>query len=95
LTTPEEAPISETGRIGQDAQGHESMWGYRNQTTPGHLPFSHPEENGDHCFCVDYRKLNDIIQKECFQLSKIDNVLDMLARAKWFSTMDLRDVIGT
>jgi hypothetical protein len=49
-----------------------------------------PKENGDHHFCVDYRKLNDITRKGCFPLPWVDNTLDMLAGAKWFSTLDLK-----
>jgi hypothetical protein len=39
---------------------------------------------------VDYRKLNDITKKVCLPLPWIDNNLDMLARAKWFSTLNLK-----
>jgi hypothetical protein len=26
------------------------------------------KENGDLCFCIDYRKLNDVTRKDCFPL---------------------------
>jgi hypothetical protein len=38
----------------------------------------------------DYRKLNDIARKDHFPLPQIDHTLDTLARAKWFSTLDLK-----
>jgi hypothetical protein len=41
-------------------------------------------------FCIDYRKLNNFIRKDCFPLSQIDNTLDTQAGAKWFSTLDLK-----
>jgi hypothetical protein len=39
---------------------------------------------------VDYRKLNDVTRKDCFPLPRIDDTLDTLAGAKWFSTLDLK-----
>jgi hypothetical protein len=39
---------------------------------------------------VDYSKLNDVTKKDCFPLQRINNTLDMLARAKRFSTLDLK-----
>jgi hypothetical protein len=39
---------------------------------------------------VVYRKLNDVTKKDCFPLDRIDENLDMLAGAKWFSTLDLK-----
>jgi hypothetical protein len=32
-----------------------------------------------------YRKLNDVTKKHCFSLPQMDDVLDMLAKAKQFS----------
>jgi hypothetical protein len=49
-----------------------------------------PKKNGDLCFCVDYRKLNDVTRKDCFPLPRIDDTLDTLAGAKWFPTLDLK-----
>jgi hypothetical protein len=58
-------------------------------------PWSSPvvlvrKKNGEHRFCVDYRKLNDITRIDCFPLPRIGDTLDTLAGAKWFSTLDLR-----
>jgi hypothetical protein len=47
-------------------------------------------KNGVFRFCVDYRKLNDVTKKDCFPLSRIDDNLDTLAGAKWFSNLDLK-----
>jgi hypothetical protein len=41
-------------------------------------------------FCVDCRKLNNVTKKDCFPLPRIDNTLDTLSGAKWFSTLDLK-----
>jgi hypothetical protein len=40
------------------------------------------KKNWDHCFCVECRKLSDVIRKDCFQLSRIDVTLDTIPRAK-------------
>jgi hypothetical protein len=58
-------------------------------------PWSSPDvlvrkKNGELRFCVDYRKLNDVTKKDCFPLPRIDDTLDTLAGANWFSTLDLK-----
>lgn len=40
-------------------------------------------------FCVDYRQLNKIAKKDAYPLPRIDESLDALAGASWFSTLDL------
>jgi len=40
-------------------------------------------------FCVDYRKLNNITRKNALLLARIDETLDTLSGAQWFSTLDL------
>ncbi|UYV64966.1 hypothetical protein LAZ67_3002583 [Cordylochernes scorpioides] len=40
-------------------------------------------------FCLDYRKLNDIIQPDIHPFPLIDSVLDKLSRAKIFSSADI------
>jgi hypothetical protein len=48
------------------------------------------KKTGDFRLCVDYRKLNDVTKRECFPLPRIDDTLDTLAAAKWFTTLDLK-----
>jgi hypothetical protein len=57
-------------------------------------PWSSPvvlvrKKNGELRFCMDYRKLN-VNKKGCFALPCIEETLDTLAGAKWFSTPDLK-----
>ena len=47
------------------------------------------KKNGKLRFCVDYRKLNNITKKDSYPLPRIDEMLDSLAGAKYFSTLDL------
>ena len=40
-------------------------------------------------FCVDYRKLNRVMKLDEFLLPRIDDTLDMLSGARYFSTLDM------
>lgn len=44
------------------------------------------KKDGGHRFCVDFRKLNSISKP----LPLIDDILALLGKAKYFSTLDLR-----
>ncbi|KAL2097674.1 hypothetical protein ACEWY4_006881 [Coilia grayii] len=57
-------------------------------------PFASPlvlvkKKDGSLRLCVDYRLLNARTRKDAFPLPRIEETLDMLAGARWFSTMDL------
>ena len=57
-------------------------------------PWSSPvvlvtKKDGTLRFCVDYRKLNEVTKKDSFPLPRIDDCLDTVGGAKWFSTLDL------
>lgn len=57
-------------------------------------PYSSPivlvqKKGGGIRMCVDYRQLNAKTRKDAFPLPRIEESLDALTGAKWFSTLDL------
>ena len=57
-------------------------------------PWSSPitlatKKDGSSRFCLDFRSLNEYTVKDAYPLPRIDDSLDTLSGAQWFSTMDL------
>ncbi|EXX67077.1 gag-pol fusion protein [Rhizophagus irregularis DAOM 197198w] len=47
------------------------------------------KKNGKLRFCINYKPLNDITKKDNYPLPRIDELLDSLQNAQWFTTLDL------
>jgi uncharacterized protein YjhX (UPF0386 family) len=56
----------------------------------GSLALFVPKKDGTQHLCVDYRALNVVTIKNKYPLPRIDNLMDQLRQAKFFSKIDLR-----
>ena len=87
---PRRLPMAKR-KVGEDAVA--DMY-ERGVIEPSTSPWSSPvvlvkKKSGDTRFCVDYRKLNNVTRKDSYPLPRIDDTLEALAGAEWFSSLDL------
>lgn len=46
------------------------------------------KKDGSFCFCVDYRRFNDVMIKDVYLLLRIDEILDYFLGVCWFLILD-------
>ena len=66
----------------------------RGMLVPSRSPWASPvlivkKKDGSNRVVIDYRRLNNITKKDSYPLPRIDDALDRLGGAKYFSAMDL------
>lgn len=49
------------------------------------------KKDGKHRFCIDFRRVNDVIQRDAYPLPQVTATLDKLSGARYLSTLDLKN----
>ena len=73
---------------------HVKDMAHRGVIRPSKSPWSSPvvlvgKKDGSTRFCVDFRKVNAVTRKDVYPLPRIDETLDTLGGASYFTTLDL------
>ncbi|KAE8890608.1 hypothetical protein PF003_g25358 [Phytophthora fragariae] len=99
IDTGTQAPIKQrlyrvSQAEGDDMEAEVQQYLELNLIRPSTSPWASPvlmirKPDGGFRFCIDYRRLNAVTIKDCYPVPLIDDILDVLAGAKVFSTMDI------
>ena len=78
----------------EDVRQHIQELANKGVIRPSSSPYASPivivrKKDGSIRLCVDYRKLNAITRRDAFPLPRIDETLDAIGGASFFSTLDL------
>lgn len=63
---------------------------------PSGSPWSSPivvvrKKDGNHRFCIDFRRVNDVTHRDAYPLPQVTATLDKLRGARYLSTLDLKN----
>ncbi|KAH9104141.1 hypothetical protein AeMF1_019680, partial [Aphanomyces euteiches] len=88
------APYRVSQREGElmeaEIRHYEELGLIRPSTSPWASPvLINRKPDGSIRFCIDYRKLNDVTIKDRYPMPRVDDLLDVLGKSKYFSTMDV------
>ena len=77
-------------------QNHVSKMAERKVIRKSTSPWASPviladKKNGKVRFCIDYRKLNNVTVKNAYPLPRMDQILEILGKSSYYSTIDLTD----
>ena len=87
---PYRTPIIHRDKISQMVSEMEKQGVIRPSSSPWASPVVLvPKKDGSSRFCVDFRRLNSITQKDVYPLPRVDDILDTLGNARFFTTLDL------
>ncbi|PIK47135.1 hypothetical protein BSL78_15986 [Apostichopus japonicus] len=99
IPTVDDEPVKQTYRRippcqFEEVQEHVRKLLAKGVIKPSTSPYASPvvlvrKTDGTLRLCVDYRKLNGKTRKDAYPLPRIQESLDALTNAKWFSTIDL------
>ena len=78
----------------RDVREHVDELLRRNIIRPSSSPWSAPivvvkKPDNSIRLCVDYRQLNDVTKKDAFPMPRVDDAIDAMRGARYFSTLDL------
>ncbi len=87
---PRRIPLAQQGEYDQEIESMRE----KGVIEPGQSPWASPvvlvrKKDGSLRFCVDYRRLNSVTRFDAYPLPRIDETLDALGGARWFTTLDL------
>ena len=87
---PRRIPMAQQGECDHEVQAMLD----KGVIEPGQSPWASPvvlvrKKDGSLRFCVDYRKLNSVTKFDAYPLPRIDETLEALGGAQWYTTLDL------
>ena len=87
---PRRTPIAFKGEEEKEIQSMLKKGAIRESNSPWSSPVVLVrKKDGSTRFCVDYRRLNEVTRTDSYPLPRMEDCLDSLAGAKYFSTVDM------